>query len=504
MGELFRLGVVRGISYGLFAPPGEFVPQARAIGAGLVRAYLYWSQIEPEPGRFDWTAADALFAQLGPADADDAAVSAAAKNADDADRAAKGAIPDDGAAGDPNSDAGEVGVEVWLTLCSSSPWATRQATTFLPPSPAKDLGDYERFVAAVVKRFGKRIQYLQCDNEPSNTGLLWAGSADEYVAQLRVMHQVVRASGLSVSVVLGGCGYDVLSSPPDSEARAFFDRVVDAGRDGFDAFDVHLYGPPGNVPDYVGQARAMMRRHGYERPVVVGEHAGPVLFEFPELDPVLAEAFAAVGGDAAELVELAGQDTPERRAMASLYDRIDELPGRLQMLMEGCPGALSARRDRIACRQLVVRTVLALANGVDLMAYWSLAPEVAGYHDRYQMMDLLFGRLPLLDFDANGDLTRRSAAAETFALLVRELAGATGIERIGAGFRVERPERGPLWIVWADGDTFDGEEEPPVDVALPWESRTAAAIDVFGAPVPVSCVDGEVRISATVTPMFIG
>ena len=28
-----RLGVVRGISYGLFGPPGEFVPQARALGA---------------------------------------------------------------------------------------------------------------------------------------------------------------------------------------------------------------------------------------------------------------------------------------------------------------------------------------------------------------------------------------------------------------------------------------------------------------------------------------
>jgi len=28
--EGFRLGVVRGISYGLFGPPGEFVPQARA------------------------------------------------------------------------------------------------------------------------------------------------------------------------------------------------------------------------------------------------------------------------------------------------------------------------------------------------------------------------------------------------------------------------------------------------------------------------------------------
>ena len=27
-----RLGIVRGISYGLFGTPGEFVPQARALG----------------------------------------------------------------------------------------------------------------------------------------------------------------------------------------------------------------------------------------------------------------------------------------------------------------------------------------------------------------------------------------------------------------------------------------------------------------------------------------
>ena len=32
-----RLGVVRGISYGLVGQPGEFVPQARARGAGQPR-----------------------------------------------------------------------------------------------------------------------------------------------------------------------------------------------------------------------------------------------------------------------------------------------------------------------------------------------------------------------------------------------------------------------------------------------------------------------------------
>src|SRR5690348_12361350 len=85
-----RLGVVRGISYGLFGPPGQFGPQTRALGAGLVRAYLYWSQVEPEPGQYRWDAVDALLAQY----------------------------------------SGDDDTELWVTLCSSSRWATRQPTDF--------------------------------------------------------------------------------------------------------------------------------------------------------------------------------------------------------------------------------------------------------------------------------------------------------------------------------------------------------------------------------------
>jgi hypothetical protein len=304
--------------------------------------------------------------------------------------------------------------------------------------------------------------------------------------------------------VLGGCGYDVLSSPPGSPARRFFAEVLDAGRDVFDVFDVHLYGPPSKVPDFVEQARAMMREHGYERPVAAGEHAGPILFEFPELDPVLAEAFAAVAPDAAALTEQAGEDTPERRAMAGLYARMDDLPPRLQMLMQGCAGHLSAKRDRIACRQLVTRTVQALACGVTRTAYWNLAPEVPGYSDRYQMMDLLFGRLPLLGYDPHGALSHRHPAAETFALLASELRGATAVSARDGAFLVDRPSRGPLWIAWSEGDTFDGEDDEPKDLALPWGSATAAAVDAFGAPVPTTVRDGQVHVRVTVTPVFVG
>ena len=110
-----RLGVVRGISYGLFGPPGEFVPQARALGAGLVRAYLYWSQVEPEPGQYRWDTVDALLGQL---------------------------------TGDE---------ELWITLCSSSPWGTRQPTDFLPPSPALDQRAYAEFVRQVVRHCVDRL-----------------------------------------------------------------------------------------------------------------------------------------------------------------------------------------------------------------------------------------------------------------------------------------------------------------------------------------------------------
>ncbi|HKV85791.1 MAG TPA: hypothetical protein VJN88_14655, partial [Ktedonobacterales bacterium] len=127
-----RLGIVRGVSYGLFGPPDAFIPQVRALDAGLVRLYVYWGQVEPEPGRYDWRVVDAFLGQL---------------------------------AGD---------VEVWVTVCSSSLWATRQATDFLPPSPAKDNNAYEQFVCALVTHCAGRVRYWQCDNEPSNVGLLWA------------------------------------------------------------------------------------------------------------------------------------------------------------------------------------------------------------------------------------------------------------------------------------------------------------------------------------------
>jgi hypothetical protein len=100
----------------------------------------------------------------------------------------------------------------------------------------------------VVRHCAGRVHYWQCDNEPSDTDLLWAGTAAEYVAQLETMYAAVKDADPTAAVVLGGCGYDVFGSEHGSDARRFFDHVVSAGRDAFDLFDVHLYGDASTAP----------------------------------------------------------------------------------------------------------------------------------------------------------------------------------------------------------------------------------------------------------------
>jgi hypothetical protein len=438
-----RLGIVRGISYGLFGKPDRFLPQLRGLGAGLVRVYLYWSQVEPEPDRWSFDAVDAFLDQL---------------------------------------DGSE---EVWVTVCSSSRWATRQATDFLPPSPAKDLEAYRRFVDRLVRHCAGRVRYWQCDNEPSNVGLLWAGTAAEYVAQLKVMYQAVKDADPDALVVLGGAPFGLPESPPDSPDRQFFDVLLTDGRDAFDLFDLHLYGEASRIPADIETARGLMRAVGYEKPLVAGEYNAP----WPNLYP---EAVAAM-----------------QAAMASLYERMPSLPPQLQMFMRGCPPELEAKRHRINCREIVMRNLLALASGVRRTICWNLAPEIPGYENHLSVMDLLFGKLALLDYEGT-ELSRRHPAADTFALVAGRLTDVDSVVRIEVPgrpslylFEVRRRGLGPLLVVWDQRDSFSGEDDPPVAFDWPWPEARAAAVDAFGQPQPAEVRDGRVHLEASITPLLI-
>ncbi|MFE9880756.1 hypothetical protein [Streptomyces sp. NPDC005784] len=318
--------------------------------------------------------------------------------------------------------------------------------------------------------------------------------------------QAVREADPAARIVLGGCGYDVLSSPRGSPAREFFGHVVDRARDDYDLFCVNLYGDPQDIPAYVDDARALMRAHGYERPVVAGEYNGPTLFEFPEAQAAFQQEMTAVftapdPGPEAE--------PPDRRTMRALYDRSAELPDTLRMFMEDCPPGLSARRDRINCRQIVTRNVLALAAGIRRTVCWNLAPEIPGYRDRLNLMGFLFGKLALLDYDGT-ELAVRHPSADTFVLLAAQLEGADQVRRVAVEhrpdlyvFEVERHGRGALEVIWTAGDVFAGEEEAATRIERPWPHAEAHVVDAFGTPVPVERDGGVVGLPVSVTPVFL-
>jgi hypothetical protein len=463
-----RLGIVRGISYGVFGPPGEFLPQARALGARVARAYITWNQVEPEPGRYDWSAVDALLAQIEPGD------------------------------------------EIWLTVVSASRWATSTASDFLPASPAKEPSSYALFVGALAAHCAGKITYWQCNNEPSNAGL-WAGSAEVYATQAAAFAKAVRSADSSATIVLGGCGYDVLSAPADGPARVFFDTVLAAAGDAYDLFDVHLYDDPAAIAGHIGAVRAMMRKHGADRPVVVGEYGGPTLLGFPQLEPVMQQvmmqAFSGQGPslDSTELAQPA--ETPDRAAMRMLYARMDTLPPELQMFMQDCPPELEARRDRIAAREIVTRNLLALGEGVRLTLCWDLAPEVPNYRDRYNLMGFLSDKLALMDFE-DGRLGKVEPAGQAFKRFAALMQGATAVRRLFAepglvAVEVERETGGPLQVLWAGGDAFSGEDQAARPVSWPWPAPTATIVDALGVAYPAELRDGRLALAVGVTPLLV-
>ena len=157
---------------------------------------------------------------------------------------------------------------------------------------------------------------------------------------------------------------------------------------------------------------------------------------------------------------------------------MDSLPPRLQMFMAGCPAELEAKRDRISCRQVVMRTVLALAEGVHRTAYWNLAPEYPGPVDHLQMMHLIDRQAPaarLPGWRPGGPSSRgadlrpaRGADGGRAGRVPRRRDGPSGLSRLRGR---PAPAR-PLLVVWDHRDPFDGEDEPPADRELAVARRT--------------------------------
>ncbi len=463
-------GIAAGFLYGYQGVKAyDFMPQVRRLGSGFTKVYLFWNQVEPEKGKYDWAAVDRFVGQLK--------------------------APEEGL----------------LALFSSSMWAVRQPSSLLPPSPARNPDEYYRFVYDVVKHCRGRVRYWQNDSEPNNP-IYWSGTKEEFVAQLKVFYKAVKDADPSAVVVVGG--YDGLFGPPGTfqfpnqqAGLSFFDYVLKDGRNAFDVFDLRLYADPYTIVPRVEFMRQKMTTLGYDKPIISTEYGGPGLFEFAEnrkyIPLVLSWSQSMAKGDGQKRSP-SGKDPIE-----DLYDKMATLAPETQMFMQGCPPELDAKYQRIQARGVVMRNVFALSAGVQKTIYWYLPAFTIDGKLRYDLMSLMYGKIGMLGVQDDTP-QKPTPTAEAFARMAKAFAGVQAVRRIIVPgkpsiffFEVDRGKRGPVFVVWDRRDAFTGEDAPAISVALKWATKTASAVDALGHVVPVQLGNNQLELPVSVTPIFI-
>jgi len=472
--EASPFGVAWGYLYGQAGvKPRPYVCGVRDLGGGFSRVILFWDQIEPEKGRFNWSDLDAYVGEL--------------QN------------PDEG----------------FVTLYSASKWATRVPAIMMPATPAKNPEDYHRFVFETVSRYRGRVRYWGNDAEPTNPAF-WAGSVDEFVDQLRIFHRAVKAADPDALVVLGGCdglfvppglktptGEPVPPMPHQDVALGFFEHVLREGADAFDVFDLRLYLSPETIVPRVDYIRERMRANGYEKPIIGGEYGGPSFYEFPENWPylhIVQQWSVKPDEDGNPAV-----DPKLGRAVAELYEKMPTLAPQTRMFMWGCAPELEAKYRRIQSRTLVMQNLFALSAGIRRSLYWQYSPAT---NERDDIMGLMFGKFGLMVND--GEEMKPTLTAEAFKRMTTVLAGVQKVVRVPTPerasihlFEVDRGARGSAFVVWEQRDRFTGEDAPGVEFGWPTMWTSARAVDALGEAQRVAVEKGRVTLRVGVTPIYV-
>jgi hypothetical protein len=369
-----------------------------------------------------------------------------------------------------------------------------------------------------VSRYKGKVRYWQNDAEPNNP-VFWAGTKEEFVAQLKVFYRAVKDADPDASVVVGG--YDGLFIPPNLEPLPgqrtepfpqqqagldFFDYVLREGVDAFDFFDLRLYGDPYTIVARVDYMRQRMGAYGTTKPVICTEYGGPNLFEFPENRAY--RSLIATWSQAATTTDSQGAPQTDHHGanrISELYAKMSSLPPQTQMFMQGCSPELEAKYHRIQSRGVVMRNLLAFSAGVQKTLYWDL---LAAPGPRDDLMTLMYGKIGLISLE-NGQL-KYHPTAEVFKRMAQTLAGVREVTRVRLPeqpsvflLKVDRDARAPLYVVWERRDAFTGEDAPAITTGWTWNAPKATALDAFGMAVPVKVEQGKLILSVSVTPIYV-
>lgn len=176
-----------------------------AAGIRWVRFTLPWDALEPARGRFDWAAADAIFAAL----------------------------------------AQRPGLEPVVVLDRSPEWARAPADAGNPAAPPHERADFGAYAAAVAGRYAAQVRYYQVWHEPNIAPHWGARPADPagYAGLLREAAVQLRAADPDARIVLAALAPTAEAGPANLSELTYLDRLYELGaRAWFDVAAVQPYG----------------------------------------------------------------------------------------------------------------------------------------------------------------------------------------------------------------------------------------------------------------------
>ena len=213
--------------FGLLAPPAwNSTPNVPFTTLRLWDSGVNWKDVEPSPGRFAWTALDHA---VRTAEAQGKKV-----------LLVLGPVP------------------AWASANPNAPdesWGKGAAGPFA----SDGLGFFERYVNAVVKRYGDRIWAYETWNE-ANLQTFWQGSPAQMAVMTQVVHDAIARNG-ATSLTLTA---SATTRTEGSIYRFFPAYLRELGKRGWpvDGYAVHAYpdadGTPSDVADFVAQHKAYL------------------------------------------------------------------------------------------------------------------------------------------------------------------------------------------------------------------------------------------------------
>jgi hypothetical protein len=176
------------------------VPLFKELNIGFLRVNVQWGDIERRKGVYSWAAVDKILSYR------------------------------------------RMGFDICLTVITRNRlYATAGYSTTMPHRAGKpnDLAAYQRFIAALLKRVGPNIAFLQIDNEVSEDGIYWAGTVENYLSVLRRTRDAVNS--YKIPIALAGIASEATELLIEGDTLTVHSVSSALSSGLYDVVDLHLY-----------------------------------------------------------------------------------------------------------------------------------------------------------------------------------------------------------------------------------------------------------------------